>query len=120
MVDIYIRRPQKNSRYSANNIEETDKLELFLQEIEMVLGTPPTSVLGKTDFGVGLSSYLHSFNVGESDLKNAIQQQITRNCYLSGEFSHNISVEFFKTGTSDSAIVEILVEDDNLVRLIVK
>ena len=46
-TDIYIRRPNRNN-YSENNIETNDKLEMFLQEIEMVLGTPRTTVLGRT------------------------------------------------------------------------
>jgi len=117
-TDIYIRRPNKTN-FSENNIEVNDMLELFLQEIEMVLGTPPTTVLGRTDYGVGLQSYLHEFNVGQSELKQAINQQITRNCALSGEFKYQISVEFFKNGASDSAIIDILVEDDNLVRLVI-
>ena len=86
-TDIYIRRPQ-SSDYSDNNIEINDKLQMFLQEIEMVLGTPPTSVLGKSNFGVGLQSYLQNFNVGESELKQAINQQINLNCALSGEFKY--------------------------------
>jgi len=117
-TDIYIRRPNKTN-YSENNIEVNDKLEMFLQEIEMVLGTPPTTVLGKSTFGVGLQTYLHNFNVGESELKQAINQQITLNCALSGEFRYSINVEFYKIGTSDSAIIDILVEDDNLVRMVI-
>ena len=117
-TDIYIRRPNKTN-YSKNNIEVNDKLEMFLQEIEMVLGTPPTSVLGKTDFGIGLETYLHDFNVGEGELKQAINRQITMNCALSGEFSWNIEVEFFQIGTSDSAVIDIIVENDNLVRMVV-
>jgi len=117
-TDIYIRRPNKTN-YSKNNIENNDKLEGFLQEIEMVLGTPPTTVLGRANYGVGLQSYLHNFNVGESELVQAISQQISRNCALSGEFRYEIKVEFYKVGTSDAAIIEILVEDDNLVRMVV-
>lgn len=116
--DIYIRRPNK-SNYNENNIEVNDKLTMFLQEIEMVLGTPPTTVLGKTNYGVGLQSYLHNFNVGESELIQAINQQLTLHCALSGEFSWKINVEFFKVGPSDSAIIDILVEDSDLVRLVV-
>tara|TARA_R110000737_G_scaffold331169_3_gene347284 strand:+ start:1019 stop:1384 length:366 start_codon:yes stop_codon:yes gene_type:complete len=117
-TDIYIRRPNKTN-YSADNIEVNDKLEMFMQEIEMVLGTPPTTVLGQTNYGVGLQSYLHNFNVGQSELQQAIQQQITLNCALSGEFQYTISVEFYKVGTSDAAVIDIIIENDNLVRMVV-
>ena len=49
-TDIYIRRPNRTN-YSQDNIETNDKLEMFLQEIEMVLGTPPTTVLGRSANG---------------------------------------------------------------------
>jgi hypothetical protein len=117
-TDIYIRRPQR-SLYSENDIETNDMLSMFLQEIEMVLGTPPSTVLGRADFGVGLRSYLWDFNVGESELKQAINEQITLNCSLSGEFRYSIDVKFYEVGNSDSAIIEITVEDDNLVRIVV-
>ena len=117
-TDIYIRRPQR-SLYSENDVETNDKLIMFLQEIEMVIGTPPTAILGKSNFGVGLRSFLWDFNVGESELIQAINQQITLNCALSGDFKYSVSVQFFKIGTSDSAIIDITVEDDNLVRMVV-
>jgi len=117
-TDIYIRRPQR-SLYSKNDVETNDMLTMFLQEIEMVLGTPPTTVLGRADFGVGLRSYLWDFNVGESELKQAINQQITLNCALSGEFNYSIDVQFYEVGNSDSAIIDITVEDDNLVRMVI-
>lgn len=118
ITDIYIRRPNKTN-YSENNIETNDKLEMFLQEIEMVLGTPPTTVLGSRDFGIGLQTYIWNFNVGESELIQSINQQISRNCALSGEFNYQINVQFYKVGNSDSAIIDIIVENDNLVRLVV-
>ncbi len=116
-TDIYIRRPNRTD-FSEDNIEVSDLLEQFLQQIEMVLGTPKTTVLGRPDFGVGLGTYLWEFNVGESDLKQAISEQITRNCSLSGEFSYTIDVQFYKVNNQDAAIVDILVQNDNLVRIV--
>lgn len=117
-TDIYIRRPQR-SLYSEKDIEINDMLTMFLQQIEMVLSTPPSTVLGRADFGVGLRSYLWDFNVGESELKQAVNEQIGLNCSLSGEFSYKIDVQFYEVGNSDSAIIDITVEDDNLVRMVI-
>ena len=116
--EIYIRRPNI-SNYNKNDIEVTDLLEQFLQQIEMVLSTPPTTVLGNNTFGVGLQEYIHTFNTNETDLKNVINRQISTNCSLSGEFSYQILVEFYQIGQSDSAIIDIVVENDNLVRIVV-
>ena len=117
-TDIYIRRPNKTD-YSENNIEINDKLEMFLQEIEMVLGTPPTTVLGRPNLGVGLQTYLHDFNVGESELVQVINEQIANNTMLSGEFSWKVSVQFYNISNEEAAIIDIIVEEDNLVRMVV-
>jgi hypothetical protein len=114
MSEIYIRRTKNNN----NDIVTNDMLQMFLQEIEMVLCTPPTTVLGKPYFGVGLDNYLHDFNVNESEMRNIINRQIQNYCSLSGEFRFTINVEFFKTTNGDTAVVEILVEDSDLIRLV--
>lgn len=119
ITDIYTRRPSR-SNYSEKNIEVNDLLEQFLQQIEMVLNTPPSSVLGSPEFGVGLDLYLHEINASESEMINVISRQINNYCSLSGEFSYKINVEFYEVGTSDAAVIDILVEDDNLVRIIVE
>jgi hypothetical protein len=120
MSEIYIRKPNIKSRYSKDNIETSDMLEQFLQQIEMTLSTPTTSVLGVPSYGVALSYYLWTFNTNEADLRNSIETQIARYCSLAGEFSYTIDIEYFKTDSGDTAVIDITVEDDNLVRIIVE
>jgi hypothetical protein len=117
-TEIYIRRASRKN-FSENNIETNDMLTMFLQQIEMVMTTPPTAVLGNPNFGVGLSTYLHTFSTTDADLKNQINDQIRTYCSLAGEFRYEVNVKFYKTGTSDSAVVDVLVENEYLVRIIV-
>lgn len=118
MSEIYIRRPNIKSKYSKNNIETNDMLEMFLQQIEMTLSTPMTSVMGAPKYGVALSYFLHEFNTNEADLRDMINQQIQSYCSLANEFTYKIEVQYYQIETGDAVIIDIIVEDDNLVRII--
>lgn len=117
-AEIYIRRPSIKGRYSEDNIETNDALEMFLQQIEMTLSTPPTSVLGSTPYGVSLNHYLHNLSTSSDDLKRVVNEQISLNCSLASQFAYTIEVEYYKVGQSDAAIIDIVVEKDNLVRIV--
>lgn len=117
-TDIYIRR----ARVSANNKEvpeNEDMLELFLQQIEMILSTKRTQVLGAVGYGINLQYFLHDFNVNKTQINDLIREQISRYCSLSAIFSYKVFVDFFEGETSDILIVDIIVEDENIVRVIV-
>jgi len=116
-TDIYLRQAYTKN-YSEKTVEVNDMLEIFLQEIEMILTTPMTSVLGSSKFGASLDLYLHTFGTNESDMKSRINDQIKQYAAYSGEFGWEVDVTFYKVGESETAVVEVLVEDDNLVRIV--
>jgi len=115
--EIYIRKAYTKS-YSENTIEITDSLEIFLQEIEMILSTPMTSVLGSPKFGASLDMYLHSIATNESDMVARINQQISQYSKYSSEYSFEVKVQFYKVGQSETAVVDVLVDEGNLVRIV--
>jgi len=111
VVDIYI----KNNEYpyfDQNEIDITDDLEIFLQQIEMIITTPKGSLIGDPDFGVDLESYIWSFNRGSSNIKQDITQQI--NTYIQPSLAltmnYDISVNFLRGEIWDSIIVDILID----------
>jgi|AntRauTorcE11897_2_1112592.scaffolds.fasta_scaffold52081_1 hypothetical protein len=116
-TDIYLRKAYTKT-YSPNTIEVNDTLEIFLQEIEMILTTPMTSVLGSVKFGASLDLYLHTLGTNQDDMKSRINEQIRRYSAYSGEYSWKVEVTFYKIGESETGVVDIIVEDDNLVRII--
>lgn len=116
-TDIYIRKAYVNN-YSPNTIEVNDSLEIFLQEIEIILTSPMTSVLGSPKFGASLDLYLHTVGTNASDIKNRINQQITQYSRYSSDFNWEVNVTFYKSDFSDVAVVEVTVEKDNLVRVV--
>ena len=119
MSEIYIRQPSKTN-YSDKTIETTNTLEMFMQQIEMLLSTKPTTILGSTEIGVGLEYYLHTLRTTETDMVRVINNQIKLHCSFAAEYSYNVGVTFYEVGQSDAAIIEITVEDANIIRVIVE
>ena len=116
--EIYIRKPSIKGNYSDKNIETDDALEMFLQQIEMTLNTPTTSVLGSPRYGISLDYFLHTLNTDEAELKDIIRDQISKHCTLSAQFKYTIEVTFYNINNSDAMIIDIIVENDNLVRIV--
>ena len=118
-TDIYLRKAYSKN-YSPDTIEVNDMLEIFLQEIEIILTTPMTAVIGSPKFGASLDMYLHTLGTNESDMKSRINQQIQQYSSYGGEFSWKLSVTFYKIEDGETAVVDVTVENDNLVRIVKK
>jgi hypothetical protein len=93
-------------------------LEMFLQQIEMTLGTPNSKVMGSLSFGVSLDYFLHTLNSSDSELKELIDYQIRTYCSYATMFNFVIETSFYKINNSDALIVDIIVEGGNLVRIV--
>lgn len=116
-TDIYLRKAYSRN-YSPNTIEVNDTLEMFLQEIEIILTTPMTSVLGSVKFGASLDLYLHTLGTNQGDMVSRINQQIQQYSGYASLYAWNVQVTFYKVENGETAVVDVVVEDDNLVRII--
>jgi len=116
-TDIYLRKSYSKN-YSPNTIEVNDILEIFLQEIEIILTSPMTAVIGSPKFGASLDMYLHTLGTNESDMKSRINQQIQEYSSYASDFSWKVSVTFYQIENEEAAVVDVTVEDDNLVRIV--
>jgi phage baseplate assembly protein W len=69
--DIY-NRSLSDPNFMEGQMEMEDSIELFKQQIESILFTPKTTVMGSIDFGASLEEYVWSFRTSASALKAAI------------------------------------------------
>lgn len=110
-VDLYFKM-DTYPYYDTDEIEITDRLELLLQEIEMILTTSKGSVLGDPDFGLSLDSYIWSTSKGSSHIKQDAENQINK--YISSDalrgIALDIEVNFIKGEIWDSIILDILID----------
>lgn len=110
-VDIYF-KSDEYPYYNPNEIEVDENLEIFLQQVEMIITTKRGSILGDPEFGVDLDSYLWSFTSGSGSIKQDILTQISR--YIDYEtskgISYDIDVSFLKGEIWDTIIVDVTID----------
>jgi len=110
-IDLYFKM-DTYPYYDADEIEINDRVELLLQELEMILTTPKGSVLGDPDFGVSLDSYIWTTSKGSSHIKQDVDYQI--NTYISNDtlkdIDLDIDVNFVKGEIWDTIYLDILID----------
>ena len=105
--DIY-NRSFSDPNFIEGQLEMEDTVELFKQQIESVLFTPKTTVMGSIDFGASLDEYVWSFRTSASALKAAITSQINDYCTMALNQPYTIDVNFYRGDVRD--ICEINIE----------
>jgi hypothetical protein len=110
-VDIYF-KSEDYPYYNPFEIEVIENVEIFLQQVEMILTTPKGTILGTPGLGIGLESYLWDLNISSSSIKQDILEQI--NEYISYEttigIDYDIEVSFLKGEIWDTMIIDILID----------
>jgi phage baseplate assembly protein W len=110
-IDLYFKM-DTYPYYDADEIEINDRVEMLLQELEMILTTPKGSVLGDPDFGVSLDSYIWTTSKGSSHIKQDVDHQINK--YISNDTLNgidlDIEVNFIKGEVWDTIYLDILID----------
>lgn len=110
-IDLYFKM-DTYPYYDADEIELNDRVEMLLQEVEMILTTPKGSVLGDPDFGVSLDSYIWTTSKGSSHIKQDVDFQINK--YISNDTMNGIDldmdVNFVKGEIWDTLYLDILID----------
>lgn len=108
-VDIYF-KISSDSIFNPDNIEEEDSVEIFIQQIDMIMTTKKGSLLGDPEFGVNLEKYLWSFYGGSDGIKQEIFQQISQYTDNISNIPYDVEVNFINGEIWDSILVDIIVD----------
>ena len=109
--DIYNRSAQDPNYAGDNQLELEDALELFKQQIESVLFTPKTTVMGQLNFGASLEEFIWSFRTSSEELNYAVTNQISAYCSMAPEFTYKVSSTFYAGSIRDIAEITIEIND---------
>lgn len=112
-IDIYFKLPS-DPIYDVNGIEEESQLEIFIQQIDMILTTEKGSVLGDPDFGVSLDQYLWSYSGGSGSIKQEILQQISQYTYSEVQIDYDINVNFIAGELWDTILIDVVVDGEKV------
>ena len=108
-VDIYFKLPS-DPVFDAFGIEEESALEIFLQQVDMILTTTKGSVLGDPEFGLNLDQYLWSYSGGSGSIKQDVQQQINQYVETDVPIDYNIDVSFISGEIYDTILIDVSVD----------
>lgn len=112
-IDIYFKLPS-DSVYDPRGIEEESAVEIFLQQVDMIMTTERGTVLGDPDFGLSLDRYLWSYSGGSGTIKQDINQQINNYVFLEDPINYDISVNFISGEIYDTILIDILIDGEKI------
>ena len=93
-MDFYIKYIG-DPNYNATQLQNNGEIEQLITQIETILFTRKTEVLGTPEFGCNLEDLVYSLNQNEFNIKQEIQNQITSYCPLATKYSVRFDVQFF-------------------------
>lgn len=112
-IDIYFKLPS-DSVYDPRGIEEESALEIFLQQVDMIMTTEKGTVLGDPDFGLSLDRYLWSYSGGSGTIRQEIEQQISNYVFMEDPIPYEISVNFITGEIWDTILIDVLIDGEKI------
>lgn len=115
MADIYT-RIEGDPGFVEDKIEILGDLELLLTQIEVILFTRRTDVLGEPYIGANLDDMIFSTNMSASTIENMVSTQIEQYTrMLSNKYNVQTSCKFYKDGSRDLAVLDIIINGQTYI-----
>ena len=86
-----------------------NEIDLFFSEVEILLTTDTTDVMGKNDFGFNATDLIWKLGSNESVIKGDLRNRIEEFC-ISNEFLKfwDVEIKFFQGNDKDVAFIDII------------
>lgn len=118
MVDFNIRSEIEKNYINSPDI--TNELDLFFQEIDLLFNTEKMEVFGNNELGSSIEDLLWKTTFSSEAIKNELNAQIKKYCYMAESFNYNIDVKLVKGNIRDIAEITInVITKDNESRNVV-
>lgn len=73
-----------------------NEFDCALQEIDMLLNTTSTELIGYPEYGMSIESFLWTLTPTTGELQKYITDQINTYCVFAKKFSVEVNVEYYK------------------------
>lgn len=94
-----------------NSLTVTSPFDAAIQELDLLMSTENTQVLGNVDFGVNMEQFLWQLTPSPSEVQSYIQQKILQNTFWCNKLGIQISVETVQGTIRDIYVVTISLKD---------
>lgn len=91
----------------------TDEFDLALQEIDMLFNTSNTELIGYTDYGLNLESFLWTLTPTTTELNKYIRNKIDVYCPLSKKFNVSVNTEYLRGTYRSIYLISISLTNEN-------
>lgn len=88
-----------------------DPIDCAIQELDLILGTECTELLGDPMFGVSMEQFLWQTTPSNSQVKEYIQDKIIQNTLFCKELNTTIDVETVEGTIRDIYLIKITIKD---------
>ena len=116
--DFYTRN-EDQTRYANDVLDISDEISILLEQIENILFTRKTQVLGQKDFGVNLEDLLFTLNRNDGEIKSALLNQIYSYCPLALKYKVDVAILFQATSERDIAYIDIILNGKKAIGVII-
>jgi len=115
MSDFNIRTA--NEALFVADPEIRSALDLFLQEIDILLSTEKGTIFGKRDLGFNIESLLWKTDFSAGYIESLIKGEITKNCLTAQDFTWSVKVSIVNGTSKDIGVVDVMIkgQTDNLL-----
>jgi len=108
MTDFYSILDE-NPIFDWSQLEVTDEIEAFIQNVELIMTSSKEDLLGEPVFGASLDRYLWSQIVGSGAIASDIKRQIAEFCG-NPSIDYEIDVSFIEGNIYDTMIVDLIID----------
>ena len=90
-----------------------DEIDLAIQEIDLIMNTMPTELIGDTGFGVELEPFLWTLTPTTTELQNYITDKINTFGFYCRKYIINVKCTFMKGEYRSIYLVEITLNNED-------
>lgn len=119
MVDIYLVGDTEYG-HDSSRVETSSKLDMYLNQIRMLMNTQKGSILGYEDFGVDIEGLVFEKDLNENSIKTEIEDHIKLYCSLNRDFTTNVVVKFFRGVSRDMCVIDIFIDGSKMITEVLK
>lgn len=96
----------------------TDDMQIYINQINTLLSTPPGSVIGSPDMGYPLDHIVFTTETENSSVERDLYEKVQRWCTHHSKFTTIIKVRFSKGTIRDIAYIDITINDKKITYLV--
>jgi len=95
-----------------NRVFLDSKLDCALQEIDMLLNTENTELIGYPDYGTEFESFLWTLTPTTAEIEKYIKEKISNSTYFASQFNIYVKATFMEGSYRSIYYVQIALYDD--------